>query len=112
MGSGQREVEKRVVAYRLKLSTQAVREAGEAYEWYEAQSQGLGSEYEAALELQLRSKRACRMRKFCPVFDERCCPDFPTVFSIPFETIWCRSLLLFTTSAIPSGGPVDERGNR
>ena len=51
MGSGQREVDKRVVAYRLKLSARAVREAGEAYEWYEAQSQGLGSEYEAALEL-------------------------------------------------------------
>ena len=54
MGPGQSEVEKRVVAYRLKISSRAVREAGEAYDWYEAQSQGLGSEYEAALELQLR----------------------------------------------------------
>lgn len=54
MGSSQREVEKRIVSYRLKFSGRAVREVGEAYEWYEAQSQGLGSEYEAALELQLR----------------------------------------------------------
>ena len=42
------------MAYRLRLSARAVREVGEAYEWYEAQSQGLGSEYEAAFELQLR----------------------------------------------------------
>lgn len=42
------------MAYRLKFSDRAVREVGEAYDWYEAQSQGLGSEYEAALELQLR----------------------------------------------------------
>ena len=54
MGTSQREVEKRVVAYRLKFSGRAVRELGEAYAWYEAQSQGLGSEYQAALELQLR----------------------------------------------------------
>ena len=54
MGSGQGAIEKRVVAYRLKFSGRAVREIGEAYEWYEAQSQGLGSEYQAALELQLK----------------------------------------------------------
>lgn len=42
------------MAYRLKLSRHAVREIGEAFKWYEAQSQGLGLEYEAALELQLR----------------------------------------------------------
>ena len=42
------------MAYRLRFSGRAVREVGEAYEWYEAQSQGLGSEYEAAVELQLR----------------------------------------------------------
>ena len=54
MGSGQSAIEKRVVAYRLKFSGRAIREVGEAFEWYEAQSRGLGSEYEAALELQLR----------------------------------------------------------
>jgi toxin ParE1/3/4 len=42
------------VAYRLKFSGRAVREIGEAYEWYEAQSQGLGSEFEAAFELQMK----------------------------------------------------------
>jgi hypothetical protein len=42
------------MAFRLKFSGRAVREVGEAHEWYEAQSEGLGLEYEAALELQLR----------------------------------------------------------
>jgi len=42
------------VAYRLTFSGRAVREVGEAHEWYEAQSRGLGLEYEAALELQVR----------------------------------------------------------
>lgn len=42
------------MAYRLKFSSRAVRELGEAYDWYEAQSQGLGSEFELAFELQLK----------------------------------------------------------
>jgi toxin ParE1/3/4 len=42
------------VAYRLKFSGRAVRELGEAYEWYETQSPGLGSEFELAFELQLK----------------------------------------------------------
>ena len=54
MGSGQSTFEKRVVAYRLKFSGRAVREVGEAFEWYEEQSQGLGTEFELAFELQLK----------------------------------------------------------
>ena len=54
MGSGQGTAKEWLVAYRLKFSGRAVREVGEAYEWYEAQSEGLGTEFEAALELQLR----------------------------------------------------------
>ena len=42
------------MAYRLKFSGRAVREFGEAYEWYETQSPGLGSEFELAFELQLK----------------------------------------------------------
>jgi toxin ParE1/3/4 len=42
------------VAYRLKFSARAVREVGAAYEWYEAQSPGLGLEFELAFELQLK----------------------------------------------------------
>jgi plasmid stabilization system protein ParE len=42
------------MAYRLKFSARALREIGEAQEWYELQSPGLGEEFIAAMELQLR----------------------------------------------------------
>jgi plasmid stabilization system protein ParE len=42
------------MAYRLKFSSRALREIGEAQEWYELQSSGLGEEFLAAMELQLK----------------------------------------------------------
>ena len=42
------------MAYRLKFSSRAVREIGEAFTWYEEQSKGLGAEFELAFELQLK----------------------------------------------------------
>jgi toxin ParE1/3/4 len=42
------------MAYHLKFSTRALREIGEAQEWYELQSPGLGEEFIAAMELQLK----------------------------------------------------------
>jgi plasmid stabilization system protein ParE len=42
------------MAYRLKFSTRALREVGEAQEWYELQNPGLGEEFIAAMELQLK----------------------------------------------------------
>ena len=54
MGSGKGTFKKRFVAYRLKFSGRAVREIGEAFDWYEEQSRGLGSEFELAFELQLK----------------------------------------------------------
>jgi toxin ParE1/3/4 len=42
------------VAYRLKFSSRALREIGEAQEWYELQNSGLGEEFLAAMELQLK----------------------------------------------------------
>lgn len=42
------------MAYRLKFSARALREIGEAQEWYESQSPGLGEEFVAAMELQLK----------------------------------------------------------
>lgn len=53
MGSSEGKAEERIVAFRLKFSGRAVREVGEAHDWYEAQNEGLGLEYVAALELQL-----------------------------------------------------------
>ncbi|MFZ2163043.1 MAG: type II toxin-antitoxin system RelE/ParE family toxin [Sideroxyarcus sp.] len=42
------------MAFRLKFSARALREVGEAREWYELQSPGLGEEFIAAMELQLK----------------------------------------------------------
>ena len=42
------------MAYRLKFSTRVLRKIGEAQEWYELQSPGLGEEFIAAIELQLK----------------------------------------------------------
>jgi toxin ParE1/3/4 len=42
------------MAYRLRVSARAVREIGEAYEWYEEQLQGLGAEFIDALDAQIR----------------------------------------------------------
>lgn len=42
------------MAYRLRFSARALRETGEAREWYESQSLGLGEEFIAAMELQLK----------------------------------------------------------
>lgn len=42
------------MAFRLKFSSRALREIGEAQEWYELQSPGLGEEFIAAVELQLK----------------------------------------------------------
>lgn len=42
------------MAFRLKFSTRALRETGEAKAWYELQSPGLGEEFIAAMELQLK----------------------------------------------------------
>ena len=42
------------MAFRLKFSSRTLREIGEAQEWYETQSPGLGKEFVAATELQTR----------------------------------------------------------
>ncbi len=42
------------MAFRLKFSERALREIGEAQEWYELQRTGLGEEFIMAIELQLK----------------------------------------------------------
>jgi toxin ParE1/3/4 len=42
------------MAFRLKFSSRALREIGEAREWYELQNLGLGEEFIAAMELQIK----------------------------------------------------------
>jgi toxin ParE1/3/4 len=43
------------MAYRLTVSDRAAREIGEAYEWYQEQSPGLGNEFLDALDVQFQS---------------------------------------------------------
>ena len=42
------------MAFRLKFSSRALRETDEAQEWYELQNPGLGEEFIAAMDLQLK----------------------------------------------------------
>jgi toxin ParE1/3/4 len=42
------------VAFRLKFSARALREIGNAHEWYETHSSRLGEEFLLAVELQLK----------------------------------------------------------
>jgi toxin ParE1/3/4 len=42
------------VAFRLKSSARALREIGDAHEWYEAHGSSLGEEFLLAVELQLK----------------------------------------------------------
>ncbi len=113
MGPREREAEKRIVAYRLKFSSRAVREVGEAYEWYEAQSQGLGSEYEAALELQLRRLEQAPLlyTEILPGIRRTLLPRFPYGVFYAVRVIWCASLPSFTMCAIPSAGQAGRHVN-
>ena len=54
MRASQSAPARRDVAFQLKFSSRALRETGAAHEWYEAQGAGLGEEFLAATELQLR----------------------------------------------------------
>jgi len=42
------------MAFRLEFSPRTLSEVGEAQEWYELQSTGLGEEFISAMELQLK----------------------------------------------------------
>lgn len=67
------------MAYRLKFSARALRETGEAQEWYESQSPGLGEEFIAAMELQLKRLEQAPLLFAEVIPDVRCAllPRFP-----------------------------------
>ena len=45
------------MAYRLTVSRRAMREMGEAYEWYQQQRRGLGTDFLKALDTQFQTIR-------------------------------------------------------
>lgn len=76
------------VAYRLKLSARALREVGEARQWYEEQSIGLGEEFLAAAEAQLEKVKESPLLYPEPIPRVRCSHmsrSFRTAFSTRFE---------------------------
>ena len=70
------------MAYRLKFSGRAVREIGEAFDWYEEQSEGLGSEFELAFELQLKRLEQFRFctQKLFRAYAAHSCHGFHMAF--------------------------------
>ena len=114
MGRGQIASQKRHVAFRIRISGRAVREIGEARDWYEARSPGLGSEFESAPELQLK-----RLEQTPELYAEvltgvrrALLPRFPYGVFLCFAVIWCIYWPSFTMCAIQSGGPSLQPVNR
>ncbi len=66
------------MAYRLTVSDRAVREIGEAYEWYEEQLHGLGPNSSTLSTLSFNSLR----KRLC------CFPKFDEAFAVPFSRIF------------------------
>ena len=101
--------EKWVLAYRLKFSGRAVCEIGEAFEWYEEPSLGLGTEFELAFELQLKRPEQLLFMyaEVMPGVRRTLPPRFPYGFFTLSKMIWFTYWLSFTTYATRNGGPVN-----
>lgn len=71
------------MAFRLKFSARALREIGEAQEWYEAHGPGLGEEFIAATELQLKRLEQAPLLyvEVIQAFVAHSFPGFHTVYS-------------------------------
>lgn len=67
------------MAFGLKFSARALREIGEAQEWYELRSPGLGAEFIAAMELQLKRLEAAPLlyAEVIPNVHRALLPRFP-----------------------------------
>ncbi len=94
------------MAYRLKFSGRVVREISEAFDWYEEQSKGLGSEFELAFELQL--KRLVQVpllyAEIIPGVPAHSCHGFRMVSFTRSRMIWFTSWQSFTMCAILGAG--------
>jgi len=66
------------MAFRLKFSSRALREIGEAQEWYELQNAGLGEEFIAAMELLLKRLEHAPYAEVIPSVRRYLLPRFPS----------------------------------
>jgi toxin ParE1/3/4 len=85
------------VEYRLKLSTRALREVGEARDWYEQQNTGLGEAFLAETESQLEKIQETPLLYAEPIPNVRCSHVRKFPYSI-FYTI--RGDLVFVLSVL------------
>ncbi|MBY0475959.1 MAG: type II toxin-antitoxin system RelE/ParE family toxin [Nitrosomonas sp.] len=67
------------MAFRIKFSARALREIGAARTWYETQNPGLGDEFIAAIELQLKRLEQAPMlyAEVIPKVHRALLPRFP-----------------------------------
>ena len=102
------------MAYRLKFSGRALREIGEAFDWYEKQSEGLGFEFELAFELQLKRLEQVPLLYTEIILGVRrtLLPRFRMAFSIQLKTIWFTFWPSFTMHRVRDGGQVNVPVNR
>ena len=90
----------------MKFAGRAVREIGEAFDWYEEQSEGLGSEFELAFELQLKRLEQVPLSypEIVPGVRRTLLPRFPNGIFTQSKMIWFTFWPSFTLHAIHSGG--------
>ena len=95
------------MAFRLKFSSRALREIGEAQEWYELQSPGLGEEFIAAMELQLKRLEQAPLlyAEAIPGVRRALLPRFPYGCFMRCGVISCMSWLCCMMLAIQVVGP-------
>lgn len=98
------------MAYRLKFSPRATHEAGEAFEWYEARSPGLGLEFVSALELQLRRlEQAPKLyAEVFPGVRRTLLPRFPYAAFYAIRNDLVQILAVIHTARNPSRWPADQ----
>ena len=94
------------MAFQLRFSARALREIGEAQTWYEQQSAGLGAEFIAAMELQLKRLEQTPLlyAEVIPMYTESYFRVSLMVCFMSFEAISSRYWRCYTTRAVRDVG--------
>ena len=102
------------MAFRLKFSSRALREIGEAQEWYELQSPGLGEEFIAAMELQLKRLEQAPLlyAEVIPNVRRALLPRFPYGLYYAVRGNLISILAVLHDARNPRQWPMDGRGHR
>lgn len=95
------------MAHRLKFAGRAVHEIGEAFDWYEEQSKGLGSEFELAFELQLKRLEQVPLlyTEIMPGVRRTLLPRFPYGVFYTVKNDWVHVLAVIHNARNPQRWP-------